>query len=47
MSKPEPADVVIDQNFACTVLDLLPASQRGAFTKEDGEAVIDAAGNRI
>lgn len=28
------------------VLDLLPP-QRGAFAKEDGEAVIDAAGNRI
>lgn len=29
------------------VLDLLPASQRYAFAKEDGEAVNDAAGNRI
>ena len=29
------------------VLDLLPARQRGAFTKEDGERVIDDAGNRI
>jgi arsenate reductase len=29
------------------VLDLLPAGQRGAFTKEDGERVIDDAGNRI
>ncbi|MDE2516287.1 MAG: arsenate reductase (glutaredoxin) [Rhodospirillales bacterium] len=29
------------------VLDLLPDAQRGAFTKEDGEAVIDAAGRRI
>lgn len=29
------------------VLDLLPAPQFGAFTKEDGEAVIDAAGHRI
>lgn len=28
------------------VLDILPP-QRGAFTKEDGEAVIDAAGQRI
>ncbi|MBJ2154040.1 arsenate reductase (glutaredoxin) [Paracoccus sp. IB05] len=28
------------------VLDLLPP-QQGAFTKEDGEQVIDAAGNRI
>lgn len=29
------------------VLDLLPAEQRGAFTKEDGERVIDAHGERI
>ena len=29
-----------------TVLDLLPP-QRGAFAKEDGEAVVDAAGNRV
>jgi len=29
------------------VLDLLPAPQQGAFTKEDGEMVIDADGNRI
>jgi len=29
------------------VLDLFPAGQRGAFAKEDGEAVVDAAGNRI
>lgn len=29
------------------VLDLIPAPQRGAFAKEDGEAVIDADGNRI
>jgi arsenate reductase len=29
------------------VLDILPAPQRGPFTKEDGEAVIDAAGSRI
>lgn len=29
------------------VLELLPARQRGAFTKEDGEQVIDAAGERI
>jgi arsenate reductase len=28
------------------VLDLIPADQRGAFAKEDGEQVIDAAGNR-
>jgi arsenate reductase len=28
------------------VLDLLGQKQRGAFTKEDGEVVIDAAGNR-
>lgn len=29
------------------VLDILPAPQRGAFTKEDGEAVIDADGKRV
>lgn len=30
-----------------TVLDLLPTGQRGAFAKEDGEPVVDAAGQRI
>lgn len=29
------------------VLDILPAPQRGAFTKEDGEAVVDTEGKRI
>jgi len=29
------------------VLDLLPAPQQGAFSKEDGEAVIDAQGRRV
>ncbi|WP_454020043.1 arsenic resistance N-acetyltransferase ArsN2 [Azospirillum sp. Marseille-Q6669] len=29
------------------VLDLLPAPQRGAFAKEDGEPVVDAAGRRV
>ena len=29
------------------VLDLMPAAQRAAFAKEDGEQVIDAAGNRV
>ena len=29
------------------VLDILPSPQRGAFVKEDGEAVVDAGGNRI
>lgn len=29
------------------VLDLLPARQRGAFAKEDGEQVIDAQGRRV
>jgi len=29
------------------VLDILPVPQHGAFTKEDGEAVIDADGKRI
>ena len=27
-----------------TVLDILPATQRGEFRKEDGELVVDAAG---
>jgi arsenate reductase (glutaredoxin) len=30
-----------------TVLDLLPAPQRGEFRKEDGELVIDNAGHRV
>jgi arsenate reductase (glutaredoxin) len=30
-----------------TVLDLLPNPQRGAFNKEDGEAVVDAEGRRV
>ena len=30
-----------------TVLEILPQPQQGAFSKEDGEAVIDAKGNRI
>jgi arsenate reductase len=29
------------------VLDILPNPQKGAFTKEDGEAVIDASGKRV
>ena len=29
------------------VLALLPAPQRGAFTKEDGERVMDRSGNRV
>jgi arsenate reductase len=29
------------------VLDILPNPQRGAFAKEDGEAVVDAGGNRV
>ncbi|HVE22347.1 MAG TPA: arsenate reductase (glutaredoxin) [Acidocella sp.] len=29
------------------VLDILPDAQSGAFTKEDGEAVVDAAGHRV
>lgn len=29
------------------VLDLIPAAQRGAFAKEDGEHVVDAAGVRV
>jgi len=30
-----------------TVLDILEAPQRGGFTKEDGEEVVDSRGNRI
>ena len=29
------------------VLDILPAEQRAAFTKEDGEVVVDEAGRRV
>ena len=29
------------------VLDILPESQQGAFTKEDGEKVVDEAGKRV
>jgi arsenate reductase len=29
------------------VLDILPGPQRGAFTKEDGEPVVDKEGRRI
>ncbi|WP_275234991.1 glutaredoxin-dependent arsenate reductase [Pantoea ananatis] len=29
------------------VLDILPGAQQGAFTKEDGEKVIDEQGNRV
>ena len=29
------------------VLDILPTPQQGAFTKEDGEMVIDAQGRRV
>lgn len=29
------------------VLDILPEPQRGAFVKEDGEQVVDAAGHRM
>ncbi|MQP68580.1 arsenate reductase (glutaredoxin) [Niveispirillum sp. SYP-B3756] len=29
------------------VLDILPDAQKTAFAKEDGEAVVDAAGNRL
>jgi arsenate reductase (glutaredoxin) len=29
------------------VLDILPTPQRGAFTKEDGERVIDEQGHRV
>ncbi|EKM9040636.1 glutaredoxin-dependent arsenate reductase [Enterobacter hormaechei] len=29
------------------VLDILPDAQKGAFTKEDGEVVVDASGKKI
>ena len=29
------------------VIDLLPSEQKGAFTKEDGEKIVDANGNRV
>ena len=29
------------------VLDILPQPQRGAFSKEDGQAVVDAQGRRV
>lgn len=29
------------------VLDILPVAQRGSFTKEDGERVLDERGRRI
>lgn len=29
------------------VLDILPAAQKGPFTKEDGEVVINSEGNRV
>jgi len=29
------------------VLDILPNPQKGAFSKEDGEPVVDAAGHRV
>jgi arsenate reductase len=29
------------------VLEILPSPQRGAFTKEDGDAVVDAQGRRV
>ena len=29
------------------VLDILPVPQAGPFTKEDGEMILDAAGNRV
>ncbi len=29
------------------VLEILPDAQKGAFTKEDGEKVVDEAGKRL
>lgn len=46
-----PLVVVGDQVRLCrpseVVLDILPAPQRGVFTKEDGERVIDEHGERV
>jgi len=46
-----PLVVVGDQVRLCRpselVLDILPAPQRGAFAKEDGERVVDAQGQRV
>ena len=46
-----PLVVVGDQVRLCrpseVVLDILPAPQRGAFTKEDGEHIIDEHGERV
>jgi arsenate reductase len=36
-----------DQLLELMVQHLLPSPQQGAFTKEDGEAVIDAQGQRV
>ena len=30
-----------------TVLDILPSAQQAAFTKDDGQAVVDAGGRRV
>ncbi|MDR5813840.1 arsenate reductase (glutaredoxin) [Caballeronia sp. LZ033] len=30
-----------------TVLDILPSEQRGEFTKEDGQKIVDASGQRV
>jgi arsenate reductase len=29
------------------VLDILPAEQKGSFTKEDGDKVVDSEGRRL
>jgi arsenate reductase len=46
-----PLVVVDDQVRLCrpseVVLDILPTAQHGAFTKEDGERVIDEHGQRV
>jgi arsenate reductase len=46
-----PLVVIGDQVRLCRpseiVLEILPAPQRGAFAKEDGERVIDADGKRV
>lgn len=36
-----PSEVALD------ILDILPDAQRSAFTKENGEKVVDEKGNRL
>jgi arsenate reductase len=40
-------ETLSDEALFDAMIDLLPAPQQGAFAKEDGEQVIDTAGQRI